>query len=105
MANVTIKGNHPVRKAIGNLPDYFDCKGEAIRAIDGVLADSNMKMGSFNCSGDDGCTFVDLFPNGPGRLVCDSCHCRESLDGYNNGINFSWHKMCSGRWEVITYVT
>lgn len=105
MANVTIKGNHPVRKAIGKLPDYFETKGDAICAVDAVLADHDMKMASFDCPGDEGSTNVDIFPNGPGRLVCDSCQSRESLDGFNNCIRFSWHKMQSGRWEVITYIT
>lgn len=105
MANVTIKNNHPVRKAIGNLPDYFESKGDAICAIDAVLADYDMKMESFDCSGDKGSTFIDLLPNGPGRLVCDNCNCRDNLTGFNNGVNFSWYKMSSGRWEVITYVT
>ncbi len=105
MANVTIKGNHPVRKGIGNLPDYFETKGHAICAIDAVLADSDMKLACFDCPGDDGSTNVDILPNGPGRLLCDDCHKRESLIGFNNCIRFSWHRMFSGRWEVIKYVT
>ena len=70
-----------------------------------VLADYDMKMGSFDCPGDEGSMNVDILPDRPGRLVCDSCRCSEGLDGFNNCIRISWHKMQSGRWEVITYVT
>ena len=47
----------------------------------------------------DAVTFFEQANGMPQRIVATKC------DGYDNGVNFSWYKLSTGRWEVITYVS
>ena len=105
MTILTIKANHPARKEIGNLGDYFESKGHALRAIDDILNRHAMKLACGSCEGDEGWTTFDILSNGSGTLCCDDCNAKNEVTSFNNCVAVSWYKCREGRWEVIKYIS
>ena len=108
MKRQTIKNNHPARKQMGKLPNYFETKTEAIHAIETILNEYGMELdwnGQFDISNDEGSRTFDIVPSESCKTYCDNCGKDIEVVGYNNLVSFSWYRMGSGRWEIVSYIS
>jgi len=105
MTTLTIKCNHPVRKAIAEVATYFDCKGDMLRSIESVCNDHNMQLGLYSCEGDSGWTVIPIHPVGDDHTSCDCGAGQEAWLEFNNRIALSWYTLSSGRVECTVYVS
>jgi hypothetical protein len=106
MPNLTINAKHPVRAAIAGLPDYYDRIVDAFEAVETILAvhgmDLNLTDMPYFTAPEGGSWLAPIVSLEPVVSVSGK---PTVCDGYDNGVNFSWYKLPSGRWEVITYVS
>ncbi len=108
MTTLRVKNNHPVRKAIADLGDYWDSKGQALAAVDAALDGCNLSRDDdtfIDVHGDEGSVSFRLRDNGAGVMCCADCAKPSESNLYDNVVVFAYYKMREGRWEVITYVS
>jgi len=107
MPNLTIKGNHRVRKDVSDvlIRTYFATKGEAIHLIDEALQKHHMTLDVFDCPGDEGRTYVRILALKGFKYLCDSCTEDVENPAFDNTMTFAWYRMPSGRYEITGYIS
>jgi hypothetical protein len=93
---MTIKRNHPARKAVCDLATYYDSKGALVQAVDAVLNEHGWRLDyhqTMDMFGDNGGGGYTILPN---------------VDEPTEEIGIiviHWHRMDqSGRFELTTYI-
>ena len=105
MSKLTITAKHPVRKAIAELPDYYDSLGAGVAAVSAVCAEYNLRMEEKVLDGNEGWTTFALYREPDGWFVCSECEAKLDRTELNNCVAFSWYRARPGRWECIKYVS
>ena len=105
MPNLTINAKHPVRNEIAGLNDYYDTLAAAFEAVETVLANHGLDLDLTNMPflASEGGNWLAPIVSAEPTVTVDGVE--YDCSGYNNGVNFSWFPLNSGRWEVITYVS
>jgi len=105
MPNLTINAKHPVRNEVAGLDDYYDSLSEAFDAVETILENHGMALNMSDMpflSSEGGSWLAPIVPAKP-IVTVDGVE--YDCEAYNNGVNFSYYKLGSGRWEVVTYVS
>lgn len=104
MKTARIGNRHKLRSQVASLPNYFDCRHEALTLIEGYLNDSGLRLDDvlLNLQGDSGSVNIPILVDKETGIVCNDCDCAVELE---NVLVFAWYKMQSGRWEITTYVS
>ncbi len=97
-ATVRIIARHPVREkfaavSTSGAAGYFLTKGHAVDCFDTALRQYGLSFALYDCTefvGNDGCATVSI--------INDSDH----VVGY---ARLSWHRMGSGRYEFVGYIS
>jgi hypothetical protein len=100
-----ITAKHPIRTAISDLPTYFECKGDALQAITAVCRDHDLSVDHQGMPGSEGSAVWVLRAEAAGHYVCACCDEKMDRAVFYNGIYVSWYTMCTGRIEIVAYVT
>jgi hypothetical protein len=93
-----IKSKHPVRDKVASLSttnNYYNFKGDFIRAIDDVLEEFGWTTGDCDLYGDNGRQTVNV-------VLKDE---RGNLVEEVGQVILSWYRMPSGRYEMTCYLS
>jgi hypothetical protein len=101
-----ITANHPVRKAVAELPTYYSSMGCALHAVHAACDDNNIEVdvnvGCADYSAETGRVNITLRPKSD---VCDCCGNQLGSEAFDNVVIFSWYVMDSGRIKLTAYVS
>jgi hypothetical protein len=104
-AIMTITSNHPVRRAMCNLKTYWDSKAELQDAVIAACADHGVEAEATDMLGDDGYVRLKLRPACDAHIICDVCAEKHDRNIFDNWAVVSYYKMCSGRFELVAYIS
>jgi hypothetical protein len=105
MTVLRITAKHPIRGAIADLPTYFDCKGDAIAAVREACDGYGLCVEDSGLPGNSGYATWELRSITAGQFICACCDEKADRATFDNCIYIAWYTMCTGRIEIVAYVT
>jgi hypothetical protein len=88
-----ITANHPVRRAISELPDYYSSKGAAAGAIIAACAVNGIRADPVDMPGAAGHVRFALHPENNAHVICDVCAEKEAHSAYDNFAILPYYTM------------